>query len=401
MSTVAFSQDKRSISGVVVNAANKLPVVNASVFVNGTSRGAVTDANGRFYLGSLPAGSYELVISSVGFSTIVYPFSSDKLPLELSLELKPKAEELEPVTVEPFERDGWKQWGKFFTENFIGTSAAAKLCEIRNPKVLRFRYSKKRRVLEVMADKPLIIENRALGYRIQYQLEAFVYDWNARSQVFLGFSLFEDLAKEHRRMAARYLENRQRAYQGSVMHFIRSLYNNRLKQEGFEVQRLKREVNLEKQRVRKLKATEPRRSVFSGGQVVSLAGTSSSYDSLNYYQRVLMEPDSIEIISPALLTADSLIAFNSDSTKTFYFKDYLQVVSNTAREEEEYLEFTRQSGRKPSYQRSVAILLEGTPVTIDHNGMYIPPQDLFLLDYWAWSEKIAHLLPWDYVPDIP
>ncbi len=83
--------------------------------------------------------------------------------------MKPKMEELQTVVVEPYEKDGWETWGKFFIENFIGTSQNARSCTIKNYKTLRFRHSKKRNQLTVTADDPLIIENKALGYSIQYQ----------------------------------------------------------------------------------------------------------------------------------------------------------------------------------------------------------------------------------------
>jgi hypothetical protein len=75
--------------------------------------------------------------------------------------------ELESITVEPWEKDGWERWGRVFTESFIGTTSASRQCEIKNHKALRFRYSKKNGTLIAVADEPLIIENRALGYRIQ------------------------------------------------------------------------------------------------------------------------------------------------------------------------------------------------------------------------------------------
>ena len=116
--------------------------------------------------------------------------------MQLKIYLEPKATELEAVIVEPYEKDGWEKWGKFFIENFIGTTDAAKLCKIRNYKTLRFRHSKKKNILTAVADEPLIIENRELGYRITYQLEDFTYDFNENTLFYLGYTLFEDMAKD-------------------------------------------------------------------------------------------------------------------------------------------------------------------------------------------------------------
>jgi TonB-dependent starch-binding outer membrane protein SusC len=57
----------RDISGVVLDE-KKSPVVGASVFIQGTTIGTITDANGKFRL-SVPDENVTLEISSVGFKT--------------------------------------------------------------------------------------------------------------------------------------------------------------------------------------------------------------------------------------------------------------------------------------------------------------------------------------------
>jgi TonB-dependent starch-binding outer membrane protein SusC len=57
----------RDITGVVLDE-KKSPVVGASVFIQGTTTGTVTDANGKFRL-SVPDENVTLEISSVGFKT--------------------------------------------------------------------------------------------------------------------------------------------------------------------------------------------------------------------------------------------------------------------------------------------------------------------------------------------
>src|SRR5205085_2266189 len=121
---------------------------------------------------------------------------------------------------EPFEKDGWQKWGKFFTENFIGTSAFAQGCTIKNYKTLRFRLSKAKNTLTVIAAEPLQIENKALGYKIQYQLEEFSYSFRERVLLYLGYTLFDELKDNGPRK--RQLQNRAQAYNGSIVHFMKS-----------------------------------------------------------------------------------------------------------------------------------------------------------------------------------
>jgi hypothetical protein len=392
---------QNAISGKVLDATSRAFIPNASVFINNSSRGTTTNAAGEFVLNDIPDGSYELVISSIGYATVVHPFTSAQLPLKLSIELKRKIAELDSVTVEPFDPNGWKKWGRTFMDNFIGTTPAARECTIKNYKVIRFRYSKKDNRVTAVADEPLIIENEALGYIIQYQLEGFVYDMSSRAIVYLGYPLFTDLSENKKRIRAKWQNNRQTAYRGSFTHFTRSLYNNLLAEEGFEVKRQGKVHNTEKDRVKAIQAAENRRNVVSGGRtVMRLGGPAPPPDSAAYYKRVMAQPDVIERMDTLLLTADSVSRWANDSTRIFYFDNHLRVTF-TKGGGEFWLNHVREM-RVAQKQRSTIFLVDEHPITIMRNGAYYPPQNVFMTGYWAWSEKIAHLLPIDYeIPKEP
>lgn len=392
----AFAQDKNRIAGTIFHKVTGQPVSNASVFINGTSKGTVSRADGGFELTGINKGSFELVVSSVGFQTLVFQLSSDTLPLVMELRLQPRLQELESVTVMPWERNGWRKYGRTFIEGFIGTSAAAQDCEIKNRKVLRFRYSPKARILEVMADEPLIIENKALGYRITYQLESFVRNWKTRIVMFTGYSFFEAMPASGQKQQE-WEKKRLQAYNGSLMHFIRSLYNNRLVQDSFEVRRLRKVPNVEKARIRKLYELEKQNKIVQGGRISFPSGGSMQKDSLNYFQQILKQDDSLALIGRYMLGADSLITTGIDSTKTIFFQDYLQVVYRKALEEKEYL-YDYRIFRPATYQKSMITLTPALPIVIQRSGLFFPPQNIFAMDYWGWSEKVSHMLPWDYQP---
>lgn len=395
-----LAQDKHRITGTVISFANGSPIASASIFITGTSKGTSSNQAGNFVLNELPhTGSYELVISSIGYATQVFPFTGDSLPLSLIVKMKPKVTELASVTVEPYEKDGWERWGRTFMESFVGTSAAARQCTIKNYKTLRFRYSKKTNTLIAVADEPLLIENKALGYRIKYQLEDFIYNMKERSLLFVGYTLFEDLSEDKNRVPRRWIVNRKHAYEGSIMHFIRSLCTNQLTNDGFEVRRMFKEPNLEKDRVKKVYAALWRRSSGTGSRIVMNSGDSLTVvgDSTSYYRQILSQPDFVDIVIPHLLTADSVITRNSDSSAVLYFPNYLDVTYFKGKEEDEYLEHFRET-RRPGFQRSNVFLLQGNAVVIEASGAYFPPQEFFSSGYWAWSEKMAHLLPMDYDP---
>jgi hypothetical protein len=83
----------------------------------------------------------------------------------------------------------------------------------------------------VRAVEPLEIENKALGYRLSYQLLHF--DNYRRSTFYSGTCRFEEMTPADNRQAERWERNRQKAYQGSIRHLMASLVAGTSKQEGF------------------------------------------------------------------------------------------------------------------------------------------------------------------------
>lgn len=93
--SIAWSQN-RSLTGRVVNNEKGSVLAGASVTVKGTSRGTVTDADGKFTI-SIPAkGGSVLVIASVGFASQEVAIT-DQTSLNISLVSETKA--LEEIVV--------------------------------------------------------------------------------------------------------------------------------------------------------------------------------------------------------------------------------------------------------------------------------------------------------------
>jgi hypothetical protein len=378
------------IKGRVVNASTNTPIAGCSIFISGTSIGAVSNSEGYFELNNVASGKQELVVSSVGFETVVYPFSEAELPLNLKVQMNIKVQQLSNVTVEPFLEEGWDKWGKMFMDNFIGTTSNAAYCRIRNNEKLRFRYYKKSNRVVAYSDEPLIIENKALCYTLRYQLEDFEVNFKNRTTFYLGYTLFEDNTKEGKEPKEKWQRRREEAYKGSVMHFMRSLYNNKLLEEGFEVRRMVKTPNLEKQRIKAM--YKMRRE----GNVVTVAGPANS-DSSAYYQRVMRQDDMLNIYGNSLLTADSLAIQTAGEEKLLYFDNYLYVTYKNELEEVKYLQSYMES-RKPTFQRSYVNLFNGESIVVDKAGNYFNPQHFFTSAYWGWSEKISNMVPADYAP---
>lgn len=402
---VITSPAQRVIRGTVSNT-NGQALPNCNVFINNSTRGTVTDANGRFELNEPPSGKHELIISNVGYETYVLAYSEEQLPLTLTVSLKLWVRELDNVVVEPFSEGTWAEWGAKFLENFVGTSANASRCRIRNTDSIHFRYYKRSNRLVAFADVPLLIENEALGYRISYQMEAFELNFKEGSLYYAGYPQVSEMEAPRKGVESRWSKQRQKAYEGSVIHFMRSLYEHRLAEEGFEIRTMKKELNVEKDRVKPIWKKALQEELENGkkaGRVVVLDAAMSGHfpkDTLEYYQRILRQEDMLEIYSPVITNTDSLLEQNATGEKILFFTDYLSVVFKKETEDDAYL---RSQGltRRPVWQRSYIGLLNGNAIAVEANGGYYDPRDLLTMGYWGWSEKMADYMPVDYEPSAP
>ncbi|MCW3073306.1 MAG: carboxypeptidase-like regulatory protein [Flaviaesturariibacter sp.] len=369
---------------MVVDKENGQPLGGASVFLSNTSVGTTANGQGAFSL-SVPEGKYDLIVSSIGFETFNQTIITTNLPEHMTIKLTPKAKELATVIVEPFEKDGWDKWGKFFLDNFIGTSAQSRNCILKNKNVIKFRRSKKTDELTAIALEPLIIENKALGYSIRYQLEDFSYNFKTRYLYYGGYPLFEPMEGSGGR-ERRWAKARQEVYYGSMMHFMRSLFRNKIAEEHFDIYALKRMPNAEKARVREVN----NRRIRTQKNNVSVAEIVQ--DSSAYYDRILAQEDVIEIIG-SKLTGDSIAYAVNNTTAGLDFSDYLLIIYKKGSAP---LEYRQQFPKSSTALMSKVTLINGKPIEIQANGSYYMPADFLSLGYWAWSEKVATMLPFDY-----
>jgi hypothetical protein len=292
--------------------------------------------------------------------------------------------------IEPYLKDGWKQWGQFFLESFIGTTEQSLDCNILNKGVIRFRLSKKENKLKAYASEPLLIENKALGYRIRYQLENFLYDFKNRYVLYTGYPFFENLKGSDRKQKA-WEKKRQETYYGSMMHFMRSVYRNTVIAEGFEVRHLQKIPNLEKQRVKAV-YRQIAQARLAGNQVTINSGNQTP-DSAAYYEEILRQPDEKNVVGRDVLPGDS-IAFAVDSlTAGLFFPDYLYVHYKKGAVPVEYKRLYPSGAHA---MLSHMFLINKQAVAIQSNGMYYDPTELVTTGYWGWSEKVSTMLPYDF-----
>src|SRR5258708_4055507 len=195
-SFTVLSQDKTfTVAGKVTDAKSGQPLLGASVFCQNTTVGTISKNEGDFHL-RLINGGYDMIVSYTGYETQVIRIGKDrkdKDSLNIQMKEEDKALGEAVVTGSAEVADGWEKYGQFFLDNFIGTTPNAAQCILENKDALHFYFYKKRNKLRIKATTELLITNNALGYKIKYQLDSFVYEYGTNVSSYTGYPLFEKL----------------------------------------------------------------------------------------------------------------------------------------------------------------------------------------------------------------
>jgi len=218
------------VHGIVHDKSDNSKIGFASIYINGTSVGTNSDQNGYFELDISKYGSLPLTISALGYYSVTLADFSREKPIEVYL--TPKMFELNEVVVNARSHNRERKENlTTFRNEFLGTTGNAMNCEITNEDDIRFKYSLDKDTLKAFALKPIMIDNKALGYRITYYLDKFEYYKPGNSFFFLGNIIFsEDSTKK-----ILYERKRKNAFLGSRMHFFRALWIDNLNSAGFTV----------------------------------------------------------------------------------------------------------------------------------------------------------------------
>jgi len=372
-----IGNSQKILNGVILDSIKNQPIPNATVFVSGTSNGVKTNEQGKFRLW-IPNGRYDLIVISTGYKAYNKAIHTNELPDSITISLNIKQNR--KIT---YDNNGWEHWGAYFSRNLIGTSSSAQYCKIKNPKVLHFLAFGQNNEFSVTAEEPLVIENKALGYTITFQLEFFHYNVNTGYCTYLGFPFFQSM-QGRANIQGKWNEKRIEAYEGSVMHFMRSIYLNRINEEGFEVRRL--------QKVRNSAFTQSNQHYINDSDLLIKRMSSEAKKMLSLYDQILNPDDYKDVIGTAL-TGDSIAYAIDKTTAVLDFDNFLLILYKKKESPAEYQILYNETG-----MISQIIINNKKSIKISANGSYCAPADLMFLGYWEWSEKIGNMLPFDYVP---
>lgn len=371
------------------------PVENVSIFLNNTTIGTTTDKDGMFSL-NIAKGSYQLIVSHLGFATIEHYLDTDTYSTPLHFSLKEEDVLLDEVVVKaPQNKDEWKYNFELFRREFIGASSLAQFCKIENPEVLHLNFNRQKNILTAYTDKPLLIKNEALGYEISYRLVKFSTQNNYTS--YLGYAQFKEL-KGRKRKQKRWKKNRLKAYKGSQMHFFRSVLKNTTKKEGFIINQFKRKKN--ENRPSEEEIDKAREIVAASDKLVHFSmnkkNLATQLDSAMLVLERVKLPKLIDYLYRSDIPSSDIIKKTNEHTY-LQFENNLIVVYTKEKEEKGYiLRGVFSKPRKALPQTSNIIPLV-RPSIINPNGTLREPLDLLNEGYWSY-EKFAHALPLNYNP---
>lgn len=336
------------INGRVVSAETGEPLLGVHVFLSGTKVGSVSNSGGYFELRNIPPGNYKLVVSIIGYARVSKELSiSGGRIFREEFELESVVYELGEIYAGNLD-EKWQKYLERFTPLFIGESQFADSVKILNPEVLRFDTRWWGR-FEAEALAPLQIENRALGYRIIYYLDEFTHS-GTRTR-WDGEPLFMEMTPDDSAQAAYWETNREKAFMGSLRHFLISMVEDRAEEEGFTIYNLRRETY--------------------------------GYSGRNKYRT-----SSARLLRPA--------------EEGYFFKmrfsGQLEIVYSEAEEDPRYIEWAGDLYRGPNTVQTSYLELNERDITIDSDGEVKEPYGATRFGYFAFH-RLADENPREYRPE--
>jgi len=353
----SFSQ-QFYIKGRVTDIETQLPLKGASVYINNTTKGSVTNDNGDFELGPLQPGRYEIVASFVGYDPLLYSAEIKSSNLRISFKVE-KKEEVLVLTSELR-----KHYLDIFKKYVIGQTIAADRCQIKNIEEVQFASGETKDEIVAYTEKALVIENPELGYTIHFDLIEFYYDKATNGAYFFGYTRFVDWGKDEK-TKKKWIRKRREAYDGSTVHFFRSLVNKQLAKEGFTVYQL---LNMQKEKKDSAGMTVTIQKNTKGMQIASKAIEDSM---------IRIYPDSVYRIYELRLNDGWRVMYskNTDLKTEMMRKNFI-------------------SGQ-PSTGTVSGLRLREEPVLVNERGIILTPIRLFYDGIWGY-ERLANMLPEDY-----
>lgn len=238
LSTLALLSQDFKIAGVLTDQDSNIPVPYVTVYVNGTTRGTISNSEGSFALYGITLPC-ELILSHVSYE-LQRKVIEDTTELEnLHFVLKKKLVQIQELTVigdssRHIYLESFRQW-------FLGANYKESEARILNDSALFF-IPLEGEQFEAYANEALIIDLPQTGYLLKTDLVHFKLNVKQELGGFhcsiLGYFYFEETFTGNRRQQRALARNRTNAYYNSRLHFCRSLYANKLAENGYIMEKI-------------------------------------------------------------------------------------------------------------------------------------------------------------------
>ena len=359
------------IDGRIVDKTTSEPLVGVNIFFSKTTLGTTSDENGFFTLSKIPGGQYELIVSMIGYevereSMIIKAREN----LTVNFRLTPQAILMNEINVTAKKDRQWDKNYGIFKRSFLGTGKNGEACRIINEYVLSF--SKYETTFSAKASQPLIIENPELGYKITYILYDFVKD--ADEVQYSGDIFFEEEVSSSKKQSKQWNKNRQKAYKGSLRHFLNTLANR------FEL-RFDIVDGQMKEKSNWRSISDRRRDPLVK------EGFSLLINKKDLFGESIIIPEQYKP-----LKNDTLVFLGKIDEPLLSFEGRMMV---TYLKESPEFTYLLEHDSPSSYQQTSFLLLRADSVYFDKYGRYSEPYMIERQGYFSW-EGVGDQLPFDY-----
>ena len=259
-SSFQFSQSVNSgtISGKIFDSISGEGLPGVNVYFSNTSIGTASERNGNYKISRILDGTYSIVVSLIGYKPIIQKVEiQNGSNLQKNFYLESRPIEMNTITVSEhsdeysaYLRDLYN-FRNIFKKYFLGQTDFSKECVIENEDDIIFNKISDV-YIEAKCTKPIIIINKALGYKIECQLLHFLCNDTRKESNCEFYPKFSELIPENEIQKERWNENRKIAYISSLRRFLLSVMKQKAVSDKYGLYLAQRTYNIKKVPISKM-----------------------------------------------------------------------------------------------------------------------------------------------------
>ncbi len=367
---LAFNAKAFTIEGKIVDAATHKSILAADVFINGTTKYSESDSNGNFQLNASDEYYSDLIVAAKGYNYVAYRVSKDSSNQKIVFQLTPLTPDNLFIQPDSIATKNYTLFKPVLEKWLLSNQLVEGYNSLINPTVLRFEYDSTSSSVTVKTVDKLFFLNEFLGYMAVIYINNLTISSNIIQ--FNGFYYFKPLSYKNDNAKRDRDYRRLNVYKGSLLHFIRSLYDEKLAINGFSLHKVDH--------------------VFEGTELYK--SVSKKYGEyleqpklLNSALRIPSNLKYIDMLNKQNIIEQDILEKNRGLHEIFFASDDIFQVSYQA------ASFNWQP------QESYISLLSTRKLRIESNGMYFEPTDLVIDGFWR-TTTFDTILPFDYFPPL-